>query len=182
MKNIKELLLAGLVSLLFACGETSFEKQASETNESLSPGNGTSTANTAEGYKRNTMDDRTNQPNNNMPRTDAEETRTVSDEVNTATTPKFDNASNYDGRRIIDNQLLTRQTGMYMELGMNDSQRSRYERASREAIDKWKRDNPNKTMTSQQRMEIERNALRPVLDDEQFKSYAQWAQSNPYQD
>src|SRR5690606_41693638 len=120
--------------------------------------------------------------NNDLPHQNPEETINIAEEVTTATTLNFDNASNPDGTRATDNIAAPRQEQMYRDLNMTDAQINRYESASRTAMDNWKRDHPKQNMTLQNKQDIERTSLQSVLDDKQFKSYGQWAQANPYQD
>ena len=182
MKTLKTLLMASLAALLFTCGETAMEKQGKGKNESRTPGTGSSGANTASGFNRNTNDRTDNSSNNDVPHQDANETTDIAEEVNTATTPNFDNASNPDGTRATDNIAAPRQEQMYRDLNMTDAQINRYESASRTSMDNWKRDHPKQNMTLQNKQDIERTSLQSVLNDKQFKSYGQWAQANPYQD
>ena len=70
---------------------------------------------------------------------------------------------------------------MYSSLKMTNDQIKRYENASRTSLDTCKRDNPNKTLSSQDRTRIQNENLRSILDDAQYQNYEKWSADNPYQ-
>lgn len=73
-----------------------------------------------------------------------------------------------------------RNTQMYTSLHMTDDQIREYEIETRTSMDAWKQDNPQKTMTIQDRMKHQSDHLKTILDESQFTSYGQWTASNPY--
>ncbi|PKQ45085.1 hypothetical protein CSW08_09920 [Confluentibacter flavum] len=73
-----------------------------------------------------------------------------------------------------------RNTQMYTSLNMTDEQIGEYESVTRSSMDTWKRDNPQKTMATQDRMKYQSDHLKTILDESQYTNYGQWATSNPY--
>ncbi|HLT32581.1 MAG TPA: hypothetical protein VKZ98_02215 [Aquaticitalea sp.] len=99
-----------------------------------------------------------------------------------------------DTNRSIDNTLrddrdptqtetdynLQRNQQMYTSLNMNQDQIDRYEADWNTAMDNWNKQNPQSTMNTQNRMDLQRTTLRPILDDTQYDNYGQWVSANPY--
>ena len=73
-----------------------------------------------------------------------------------------------------------RNAQMYSDLKMTDEQIQKYENASRTSMDTWKRDHPNTAITIQERMKIQNDNLKPILDESQYQNYGKWSTSNPY--
>lgn len=75
-----------------------------------------------------------------------------------------------------------RNAQMYTSLNMTDEQIGKYETETRTSMDAWKQDNPQKTMTTPDRMKYQSTHLKSILDASQFISYGHWSTSNPYRD
>lgn len=166
MKNsIKILASAVMVLLLASCGN-------SQKNSG------------AEGYEANGLNESnetagnyyTRDPETNDRMLDNVEDESEHSGVNTDNTTMQQNPNasqgDYDRQR---NQQ------MYSSLKMTNDQIKRYENASRTSLDTWKRDNPNKTLSSQDRTRIQNENLRSILDDAQYQNYEKWSADNPYQ-
>lgn len=70
---------------------------------------------------------------------------------------------------------------MYSSLKMTDDQIQKYENASRTSMDTWKQNNKNKTMSAQDRVKLQNDNLKSILDETQYQNYEKWSTSNPYQ-
>lgn len=149
MKKINSILTIAALGILTACGT----------------GNSTTTA----------------APGNMNGRTDTTGTMYDAD-VNTNTNTRVHDperpATTTVNRNSNDDRQALRQQ-MYSSLNMTDDQIRRYETASKQANDTWKKNNPNKNMsTDDMRMQRDSN-LKPILNESQYTQYQQWSRNNP---
>lgn len=171
--KINLLASAVMVLLLMACGNSQKDTGSTDT---LSP-NGLADSDGTAGnyYSRDPgTNDRMleNSTGNEKQHTGINTSNTtMQQDPNTANQNPNDAFSDYDRQR---NQEL------YSNLKMTDEQIQKYENASRSSLDTWKRDNPNKTMSAQDRVKVQNDNLRSVLDDNQYRNYEKWSADNPY--
>lgn len=100
--------------------------------------------------------------------------------TNNTTMQQNPNPSSQDPSASQSDYDRQRNQQMYSSLKMTDDQIQKYENASRTSSDTWKRDNPNKTMSSQDRVRVQNDNLKSILDDTQYQNYEKWSTANPY--
>lgn len=172
--KINLLACAVMVLLLMACGNSQKE---TGTNDTLSPNGLAESDGTAGNYY--SRDPGTNDRilDNSMAN-EREHTGVNTDNTTTNQDPNAINQQNpNDAQTDYDRQ---RNQELYTTLKMTDDQIQKYENASRTSMDTWKRDNPNKTMSAQDRVKVQNDNLRSVLDDNQYRNYEKWSADNPY--
>jgi len=180
MKNRIKILSGILALVLMSCGNST--KQTG--NEGMEGTNGTVETNGTTGNgTSDTYYSRDPEVNDNITGDD-----NTNNNSNMQSNGTINNApANGTGSTTAQDRNLTqeqydkqRNAQMYTDLKMTDEQIQKYESSSRTSMDTWMKDNPNKTMTVQERMKIQRDNLQPILDESQFQNYGQWSTSNPY--
>lgn len=128
----------------------------------MSCGNGKNTSSTTASRTESTTD---RDYNSNTDRMD-----------NTSSTDRMTNTNTYEPT----DYDRTRMTNLYSHLNLSEDQVAQYENASRQQMDTWRRNNPNSTLNTQQRMKLEDQSMKSFLDSNQYSSYQQWVRDNPY--
>ncbi|HET8804186.1 MAG TPA: hypothetical protein VFM72_06370 [Aequorivita sp.] len=161
MKKLRIFLSMGLLGLITACGTTQSSTADTQiTNRGRSNTEIASTRNSTTNTRQATRTTRAT--------TSTRQATTETSEATTATTANRTNVVNDEARM----------QKMYSDLEMAQDQRSRFEREWKNASERWKKSNRNKTMNSYERTEYQDQILKDILTEQQFQNYQKWAREN----